>query len=38
MAHVQRIAIGLGKDRNGAHAELATRTVDAQRDLSSVCN
>src|SRR5581483_8125837 len=36
VAHVQRLAIDVGEDGDGRHAELVTRAIDAQRDLAAV--
>jgi hypothetical protein len=38
MAHVQRITIGFRKNRNGLHAQLAARAIDAQRNLATISN
>ena len=35
-AHVERVAVGLGVDGDGADAELAQRAEDPDRDLAAV--
>jgi hypothetical protein len=35
---VQRFTIGFREDRHRAHAQLLARTIDAQRDLTTVGN
>jgi uncharacterized protein (DUF934 family) len=36
LAHVHRVALGFGKNRDGRNAELLASSIDAQRDLTAI--